>query len=141
MVAFFLAGLLVLGGQQRWWLQYLLTGMNTTALYFAATLLTGVTDNAALAYLGSLVEGVSADIANDFNKAIAFCKAPELQKVALLFSMRKHCLRKCQSWPIVRVGESLHPFLAYLRGRVELENLLDGRLNSDLDRAQLWGHC
>jgi predicted cation transporter len=61
MVAFFLAGLLVLGGQQRWWLQYLLAGMNTTALYFVATLFTAVTDNAALTYLGSLVEGVGAD--------------------------------------------------------------------------------
>jgi hypothetical protein len=59
MVAFFLGGLVVLGGQQRWWLQPLLADMNPTALYFGATLLTAITDNAALTYLGSLVEGVS----------------------------------------------------------------------------------
>jgi hypothetical protein len=59
MVAFFLGGLVVLGGQQRWWLQPLLTDMSPTALYFGATLLTAITDNAALTYLGSLVEGVS----------------------------------------------------------------------------------
>jgi predicted cation transporter len=59
MVAFFLAGLVVLGGQQKWWLQDLLAGIDTTVLYYGATLLTAVTDNAALTYLGSLVEGVS----------------------------------------------------------------------------------
>jgi len=59
MVAFFLAGLVVLGGQQKWWLQPLLADMGPTALYFGATLLTAITDNAALTYLGSLVDGVS----------------------------------------------------------------------------------
>ncbi|HPU52559.1 MAG TPA: putative Na+/H+ antiporter [Burkholderiaceae bacterium] len=59
LVAFFLAGLVVLGGQQRWWLAPLLTGMDATTVYFGATALTAVTDNAALTYLGSLVEGLS----------------------------------------------------------------------------------
>jgi hypothetical protein len=61
MVAFFLAGLVVLGGQQKWWLQAALTDMSPTALYYGATLLTAITDNAALTYLGSLVDGVSDD--------------------------------------------------------------------------------
>jgi hypothetical protein len=59
LVAFFLAGLVVLGGQQQWWLQPLLLGMDSTTVYFGATVLTAVTDNAALTYLGSLVAGVS----------------------------------------------------------------------------------
>ena len=59
MVAFFLGGLVVLGGQQRWWLQPLLADMSPTALYYGVTLLTAITDNAALTYLGSLVDGVS----------------------------------------------------------------------------------
>jgi len=59
LVSFFLAGLVVLGGQQRWWLQPLLSGMDSTTVYFGATLLTAITDNAALTYLGSLVEGLS----------------------------------------------------------------------------------
>jgi predicted cation transporter len=59
MVAFFLAGLVVLGGQQRWWLEPLLAGMNATTLYFGATFLTTITDNAALTYLGSLTTGMS----------------------------------------------------------------------------------
>jgi Na+/H+ antiporter NhaD/arsenite permease-like protein len=33
--------------------------MSPTALYFGATLLTAITDNAALTYLGSLVDGVT----------------------------------------------------------------------------------
>jgi hypothetical protein len=59
LVAFFLAGLVVLGGQQQWWLQPLLTHMSADAVYFGAAALTAITDNAALTYLGSLVEGLS----------------------------------------------------------------------------------
>jgi hypothetical protein len=58
MVAFFLAGLVVLGGMQAWWLQDVLKGMSPTVLYYGATALTAITDNAALTYLGSLVDGV-----------------------------------------------------------------------------------
>ena len=61
LVAFFLAGLVVLGGQQQWWLQPLLLGMDENAVYFGATALTAITDNAALTYLGSLVEGLSEE--------------------------------------------------------------------------------
>lgn len=57
MVAFFLAGLVTLGAQQEWWLQPALEGMSPTVLYFGATALTAITDNAALTYLGSLVQG------------------------------------------------------------------------------------
>jgi hypothetical protein len=59
MVAFFLAGLVVLGGMQDWWLQPLLSGMSATVLFYGATALTAITDNAALTYLGSLVDGMS----------------------------------------------------------------------------------
>jgi hypothetical protein len=59
MVAFFLSGLVVLGGQQQWWLEPLLKSMDSTTVYFGATALTAVTDNAALTYLGSLVTGLS----------------------------------------------------------------------------------
>ena len=59
MVAFFLAGLVVLGGQQRWWLQDVLSRLDESALFYGAAALTAITDNAALTYLGSLVDGVS----------------------------------------------------------------------------------
>jgi predicted cation transporter len=61
MVAFFLGGLVVLGGMQQWWLQRALIGMDTNTVYIGATLLTAITDNAALTYLGSLVEGLAPD--------------------------------------------------------------------------------
>lgn len=61
LVAFFLAGLVVLGGLQKWWLQATLLGVEPDVLYFLATALTAITDNAALTYLASLVEGVSAE--------------------------------------------------------------------------------
>jgi hypothetical protein len=59
LVGYFLAGLVVLGGQQQWWLQPLLLGMNSDAVFYGATALTAITDNAALTYLGSLVPGLS----------------------------------------------------------------------------------
>ncbi|MGY0559272.1 putative Na+/H+ antiporter [Luteimonas sp. A277] len=59
LVAFFLAGLVVLGGQQQWWLQPLLLDMSPDAVFYGAAALTAITDNAALTYLGSLVEGLS----------------------------------------------------------------------------------
>lgn len=61
MVAFFLAGLVVLGGQQKWWLEDVLSSMDESTLFFGAAALTAITDNAALTYLGSLVEGVSEE--------------------------------------------------------------------------------
>jgi hypothetical protein len=59
LVAFFLAGLVVLGGLQRWWLQPIVSSMSPGTLFFGATALTAITDNAALTYLGSLIEGIS----------------------------------------------------------------------------------
>jgi hypothetical protein len=61
LVAFFLAGLVVLGGQQQWWLAPLLASMDATSVYFGATALTAVTDNAALTYLASTVGALSDD--------------------------------------------------------------------------------
>jgi len=61
LVAFFLAGLVVLGGLQEWWLQPLVSSMGTGTLFFGALGLTAVTDNAALTYLGSLIEGLSPE--------------------------------------------------------------------------------
>jgi hypothetical protein len=59
LVAFFLAGLVVLGGLQGWWLQPIVSSLQPTALFFGALGLTAITDNAALTYLGSLIEGIS----------------------------------------------------------------------------------
>lgn len=56
MVGFFLGGLIVLGGMQSWWLKVVITQMSDLSLFIGATALTGITDNAALTYLGSLVE-------------------------------------------------------------------------------------
>jgi hypothetical protein len=58
-VGFFLAGLVVLGAMQQWWLQPLVSRLEPTALFFGALGLTAVTDNAALTYLGSLIEGIT----------------------------------------------------------------------------------
>ncbi len=60
LVALFLAGLVVLGGQQQWWLQPFLMSMRSdNHVFFGAVILTAFTDNAALTYLGSLVSGLS----------------------------------------------------------------------------------
>jgi hypothetical protein len=59
LVGFFLAGLVVLGGMQQWWLQPIVSSLAPTELFFGALVLTAVTDNAALTYLGSLIQGIS----------------------------------------------------------------------------------
>jgi len=59
LVGFFLAGLVVLGGMQQWWLQPIVSGLPPTTLFFSAMGLTAITDNAALTYLGSLIVGIS----------------------------------------------------------------------------------
>ena len=59
LVGFFLAGLVVLGGMQQWWLQPIVSALNPVALFFGALGLTAITDNAALTYLGSLIVGIS----------------------------------------------------------------------------------
>lgn len=59
LVGFFLAGLVVLGGMQQWWLQPIISSLEPTAMFFGAIGLTAITDNAALTYLGSLIEGLS----------------------------------------------------------------------------------
>ena len=59
LVGFFLAGLVVLGGMQQWWLQATVSRLGPLALFFGATALTAITDNAALTYLGSLIGGLS----------------------------------------------------------------------------------
>ena len=59
LVAFFLAGLVVLGGMQSWWLQPIVSALNPLALFFGSLVLTAITDNAALTYLGSQIVGIS----------------------------------------------------------------------------------
>lgn len=61
LVAFFLAGLVVLGGMQQWWLQPIVSGLEPVALFLGAIGLTAITDNAALTYLGSLIQGISGE--------------------------------------------------------------------------------
>lgn len=61
LVAFFLAGLVVLGGMQAWWLQPIVSQLEPLALFFGALGLTAVTDNAALTYLGSLITNISSE--------------------------------------------------------------------------------
>jgi hypothetical protein len=59
LVAFFLAGLVVLGGMQSGWLQPIVSSLEPLALFLGALGLTAITDNAALTYLGSQIAGIS----------------------------------------------------------------------------------
>lgn len=59
LVGFFLGGLVVLGGQQNWWLEPILSRLSVLPLYLGSISLTAFTDNAAITYLGSQVSGLS----------------------------------------------------------------------------------
>jgi hypothetical protein len=62
LVGFFLAGLVTLGSLQAYWLKPLIQSLNGNALFYGATGLTAITDNAALTYLGSLVDGLPDEL-------------------------------------------------------------------------------
>jgi hypothetical protein len=62
LVGFFLAGLVTLGSLQAYWLKPLIESLGGSALFYGATGLTAITDNAALTYLGSLVDGLSDEL-------------------------------------------------------------------------------
>jgi hypothetical protein len=57
LVGFFLAGLVVHGGLQNWWIEPVLTRLDEFPLFLGATILTAFNDNAAITYLATLVPG------------------------------------------------------------------------------------
>jgi Putative Na+/H+ antiporter len=59
LVGFFLAGLVIHGGCQGWWIAPIIQTLSDQALMFGATVLTAFNDNAAITYLASQVEGIS----------------------------------------------------------------------------------
>ena len=55
LVGFFLAGLVIHGGLQAWWIAPVLSSLSAQGLYFGATILTAFNDNALITYLATLV--------------------------------------------------------------------------------------
>jgi len=61
LVGFFLAGLVIHGGLQGWWIQPLLGSLGEVPLFVGATILTAFNDNALITYLATLVPGLSEE--------------------------------------------------------------------------------
>lgn len=59
LVGFFLAGLVIHGGLQAWWIQPVLGSMGELPLFASATVLTAFNDNALITYLATLVPDFS----------------------------------------------------------------------------------
>ncbi len=59
LVGFFLAGLVIHGGVQGWWIAPILGNLGEISLMAVATVLTAFNDNAAITYLATLVPGFS----------------------------------------------------------------------------------
>ena len=55
LVGFFLAGLVIHGGLQAWWIAPVLSSLTETPLFLGATFLTAFNDNALITYLATLV--------------------------------------------------------------------------------------
>jgi hypothetical protein len=55
LVGFFLAGLVVHGGLQAWWIAPVLASLRETPLFLGVTFLTAFNDNALITYLATLV--------------------------------------------------------------------------------------
>jgi hypothetical protein len=60
LVGFFLAGLVIHGGCQGWWIAPIIQTLPDQALMLGATILTAFNDNAAITYLASQVDGISS---------------------------------------------------------------------------------
>lgn len=61
LVAFFLAGIVILGQGQIWWLSKVVGDLGVDATFYSTALLTPFIDNAALTYLGSLLPNIHYD--------------------------------------------------------------------------------
>lgn len=59
LVGFFLAGLVIHGGLQQWWIAPVLTRLSVVPLMLGSAVLTAFNDNAAITYLATLVPGLS----------------------------------------------------------------------------------
>lgn len=57
LVGFFLAGLVIHGGLQGWWISPVLRSLGELPLFLGAAVLTAVNDNASITYLATLVPG------------------------------------------------------------------------------------
>ena len=62
LVGFFLAGLVIHGGLQGWWIEPVLGRLGETPLFIGATVLTAFNDNALITYLATLVPGFSEEL-------------------------------------------------------------------------------
>lgn len=62
LVGFFLAGLVIHGGLQAWWIEPVLGSLGELPLFFGAVILTAFNDNAAITYLATLVPGFSEEL-------------------------------------------------------------------------------
>jgi hypothetical protein len=62
LVGFFLAGLVIHGTLQQWWIAPLLSRLSEWPMYFGSMALTAFNDNAAITYLASLVPGLTEDL-------------------------------------------------------------------------------
>ncbi len=62
LVGFFLAGLVVHGGLQGWWIEPVLKSLGEFPLFVGATILTAFNDNAAITYLATLVPGFTDEL-------------------------------------------------------------------------------
>jgi hypothetical protein len=62
LVGFFLAGLVIHGGLQGWWIEPVLGSLGETALFAGATVLTAFNDNALITYLATLVPGFTEEL-------------------------------------------------------------------------------
>ncbi|MBI2515338.1 MAG: putative Na+/H+ antiporter [Opitutae bacterium] len=62
LVGFFLAGLVVHGGLQAWWIEPVLSRLGEVPLFAGATILTAFNDNALVTYLATLVPGLGDNL-------------------------------------------------------------------------------
>lgn len=62
LVAFFLAGLIIHGGLQAWWIEPILANLGEIPLMLSALFMSSFNDNSAIVYLATLIENFSDEL-------------------------------------------------------------------------------
>ena len=105
-ILIFLAGLVIHGGVQGWWIAPVLGGLKEIPLMLAATGLTAFNDNAAITYLSTLVPGFSSRA--DLTASTTCAGAWRSRRTAADWRTKPHDHRATRIPPTIPISGSIH---------------------------------
>ena len=96
LVGFFLAGLVIHGGLQGWWIAPVLSRLSESPLFLGATGLTAINDNALITYLATLVPNLGRFVETGGGARRRRRRRPHRHR------QRAESCRTGAAWPVLR---------------------------------------